>query len=224
MTASQALIQSVNSGPETNTINEASTNTSSSITLQQAIIDFLQNEINNSNIKFVFNNVSYSVSDILKNISINLPTSISSLNNQNGQIPNVTLSYNSIQLINTSGTSNFIVDGFSPVSALQTGTNYNRYKTIAKTLDSLLNQIIDVSSYDSMSSYTAIDALNNESNSLQDAIRSVIKAEIIASKDQFIVSDIAYSISEIVNAITIKLPSNISLTNNVNAQIPGVTL
>ncbi|MBO7044576.1 hypothetical protein J6W34_08885 [bacterium] len=184
----------------------------------------MQNEINNSNIKFVFNNVSYSVSDILKNISINLPTSISSLNNQNGQIPNVTLSYNSIQLINTSGTSNFIVDGFSPVSALQTGTNYNRYKTIASTLDSLLNQIIDVSSYDSMSSYTAIDALNNENNSLQDAIRSVIKAEIIASKDQFIVSDIAYSISEIVNAITIKLPSNISLTNNVNAQIPGVTL
>ncbi|MBO6095506.1 hypothetical protein J6P11_05950 [bacterium] len=172
----------------------------------------------------------YTASEIIDTIMINLPSSITLSDNENAQIPNVTLFYNSIQLQNTSSQSSypntlFIVTGFTDATSISTGTNYNRNQSIIKELDSLLNNTIDVYSYESMNTLTAIDALSssNQSN-LITAIKDALTFELSNDTNKFIFDDIAYSISQIISAISVKLPSSISLQNNLNGQIIPVSL
>ena len=93
---------------------EALTNNSDN--LINAIKEAIQVEIQNHIHQFVFNNLTYTSSEIINNISIKLPQTISSNDDKNNQITNVYLSYHSIQLKNTSGSSSFIIDGFNSLS------------------------------------------------------------------------------------------------------------
>lgn len=93
---------------------EALTNNSNN--LINAIKEAIQVEIQNHIHQFVFNNLTYTSSEIINNISIKLPQTISSNDDKNNQITNVYLSYHSIQLKNTSGSSSFIIDGFNSLS------------------------------------------------------------------------------------------------------------
>ena len=200
--------------------------------LESAIISAIETEIANSEETFNIDGISYPLSDIDSGLKVNsLPTSISQSDDENGIIPGVALSYNGITLTpkssstnasSSSGTSNtFSVKGFSSVTADQIATNNNNQ--IASKLDSLLNQIINIGSDNSMSSYTAADALNNaSSDNLTTAIVSAIKAEIGTSS--FDIDGIAYTADQICAGIEIGLPKTITLQDDENAQIPGVTL
>ncbi|MBO6095511.1 hypothetical protein J6P11_05975 [bacterium] len=110
----------------------------SQITLIQAILITIYNEITSKyNSSLVIDNVTYSISQIMNAISVNLPSTISSSDNAAGEIP-ITLSYNSIELENTSNSTTFIVDGFSTDISIQNN------EVVAK-LTSILNEDIDVS-------------------------------------------------------------------------------
>jgi hypothetical protein len=99
----------------------------------------------------------------------------------------------------------------------------NRNHQIATKLDSLLSQYINVANYESMKTYTAADALNAEaSDNLKTAIIKAIVAEI--GSDQFTFDGLTYTAQEIGNGIKVSLPSAISLQDDMNSQIPGVTL
>ncbi|MBO6072796.1 hypothetical protein J6P59_04160 [bacterium] len=214
------------------TISAADAINSDATKLESAIISAIETEIANSKETFNIDGISYPLSDIDSGLKVSyLPTSISPSDDENGIIPGVTLSYNGITLTpksgstnasSNSGTSNtFTVKGFSNVTAKQIATNNNNQ--IASKLDSLLNQIINIGSYNSMSSYTAADALNNaNSDNLTAAIISAIKAEIGTSS--FDINGIAYTADQICAGIEIGLPKTITLQDDENAQIPGVTL
>ena len=140
LTASQALLTIVvqSSSAATGSSSEQTYN------LNQAILYVLQNEIlskypNGFNVE----GVSYTLSEVINNISLKLPSTITPTQNANAQIP-ITLSYNSIELKNTSGSTSFIVDGFS--------TNMSSSnQAVVDELKSLLQQDINVSQYFSTS-------------------------------------------------------------------------
>ena len=71
-------------------------NNQTSDNLKQAITSAIQNEIGND--QLTFDGLTYTASEIANNITITLPLSITSIDNQNAQIPGVTLSYNNIPL------------------------------------------------------------------------------------------------------------------------------
>ncbi|MBO7044537.1 hypothetical protein J6W34_08670 [bacterium] len=202
-----------------------------------AIKDEIATEISNIN-NFIFGGILYSASEIVSGIQIDLPTNVSLSSDESGQITGVSLSYNDIKLMsNSSSTSStiindFIVEGFMPTNSSQTGYNpggkgnsANRNHQIATKLDSFLNQIIQISGF---STITAADALNDQltkiNNNLESAIISAIQDEIKESKETFNIDGIAYSATDISNGIEICFPKSVSLTNDENAQIPGVTL
>ncbi|MBO6042521.1 hypothetical protein J6P52_05245 [bacterium] len=71
-------------------------NNQTSDNLKQAITTAIQNEIGSD--QLTFDGLTYTASEIANNITITLPLSITSTDNENAQIPGVTLSYNNIQL------------------------------------------------------------------------------------------------------------------------------
>jgi hypothetical protein len=110
--------------------------------------------------------------------------------------------------------------GYNPTGK---GSSTNRNHQIANTLDSLLSQYINVGSIDGLGKYTAADALNEQtSDSLKAAIISAIETEI--GTKSFNIDGISYTASEIGQNIQVTLPKSISLQDDINAQIPGVTL
>ncbi|MBQ5492514.1 MAG: hypothetical protein IIT78_01370, partial [Mycoplasmataceae bacterium] len=213
--------------------------------LQSAIISAIQDEMKQSKETFNIDGIAYSATDISNGIEIGFPTSVSLTDDENAQIPNVTLSYNGISLTwkntnfpsssttssSSSSNTDFVIEGFTKASASQIGYNpggkgnsANRNHQIANKLDSLLNQIINISK-ESISSYTAADSLNSTlTNNLKSAIIQVIENEISSSKISFIIDSIPYTASQITNAITIQLPQAVATQSNSNGQIPGVLL
>ena len=101
-------------------------------------------------------------------------------------------------------------------------TNYNRAQQVAKKLDSLLPQDINVSSYNNMNLYIASNALNNKPLLLKQAIISEIENIIQNNISQFIFEAVAYSTYEIGSNINITLPS--SIPNNTISQISGIKI
>ncbi|MBO6022264.1 hypothetical protein J6W34_00690 [bacterium] len=71
-------------------------NNQTSDNLKQAITTAIQNEIGSD--QLTFDGLTYTASEIANNITITLPSTISPTDNQNAQIPGVTLSYNGISL------------------------------------------------------------------------------------------------------------------------------
>ena len=203
--------------------------------LESAIVSAIQSEIKQSKETFNIDGIGYSATDISNGIEIGFPKSVSLTDDENAQIPNITLSYNGISIttktINNTSTNDFIIEGFTKPSASQIGynpggkgNNTNRNHQIASKLDSLLNQIINISK-EPISSYTAADSLNSTlTNNLKSAIIQVIENEISSSKISFIIDSIAYTASQIANEITIELPQAVATQYNSNGQIPGVLL
>ncbi|MBQ5492693.1 MAG: hypothetical protein IIT78_02300, partial [Mycoplasmataceae bacterium] len=163
---------------------------------------------------------NYIISQICNGIEITLPTFISLTDNELGQIPNVTLSFNGIKNNNVS----FIIEGFNKVTANQTGINSNRNVDVANELDSLLNSGINVTNFNILNSQDNGIGLNNYSNSLKSEIIDAIEVEIANYMGFFNFNGIQYSIPEIANGIKIVLPNSISNLVGSNIQIPDVIL
>ncbi|MBR4486588.1 hypothetical protein IKS57_04515, partial [bacterium] len=208
--------------------------TSNQSTLKSAIKNAIYLEILDQNDSFVINDISYTAQDISNGLSVTLPSSISLSNDENGIMPKVNLQYDTIALSNTSNTQNFTVQGFETTTAQTIGSTpipntnpdtkqKNPYTTrnqeIRSALNSLLNQIITVSGYNTT---TASDALQNAS-SLQQAIINAIQQEIAGSNYDFTFNNITYSIANIISELTVSLPSASSLSADAT-QIDNVTI
>ncbi|MBO6021982.1 hypothetical protein J6P68_04045, partial [bacterium] len=109
-------------------------------TLKQAIKQAIQNEITTAANKFLAINSTYSIQDIIDNIQITLPTTLSALDIEQAQISNVTLSYANTLLENTSNTSNFIIEGFQ--STVQSSDIQSINEQIAQMIETNVNKII----------------------------------------------------------------------------------
>ncbi|MBR4485970.1 hypothetical protein IKS57_01155, partial [bacterium] len=206
----------------------------SSDSLVRAIISTIQTEISNNIKSFVIDGISYTASEITNNLTVTLPQAITQANDLDAQIPNVTLAYNGISLSTKlqdgTSTNDFIIEGFENISNKKDigynptgkGTINNRNHKIASLIDSILKQVITISGF---SSITAADALTNaSSDNLVTAIISAIQTEISNNIKSFVIDGIAYSASEITNNLTVTLPQAITQKNDLDAQIPNVTL
>ena len=109
-------------------------------TLEQAINSAIENEIQNDASKFSSINSSYSIKNIVDNIQITLPKTISAEDIELAQISNVNLSYENTLLTNSSNTSNFIVEGFQ--STVSSSDIQSINKQIAKMIETNVNNII----------------------------------------------------------------------------------
>ncbi|MBO6023118.1 hypothetical protein J6P51_04085, partial [bacterium] len=109
-------------------------------TLKQAIKQAIQNEIATAANKFLAINSTYSIQDIIDNIQITLPTTLSALDIEQAQISNVTLSYENTSLSNSSNTSNFIVQGFKETISSSDIQSINQQ--IAQMIETNVNNII----------------------------------------------------------------------------------
>ena len=109
-------------------------------TLKQVIKQAIQNEIATAANKFLAINSTYSIQDIIDNIQITLPATLSALDIEQAQISNVTLSYANTLLENTSNTSNFIIEGFQ--STVQSSDVQSINEQIAQMIETNVNKII----------------------------------------------------------------------------------
>ena len=109
-------------------------------TLEQAINSAIENEIQNDASKFLSINSSYSIKNIVDNIQITLPKTISAEDIELAQISNVNLSYANTLLTNSSNTSNFIVEGFQ--STVSSSDIQSINKQIAEMIETNVNNII----------------------------------------------------------------------------------
>ena len=125
-------------------------------TLKQAIKQAIQNEIATAANKFLAINSTYSIQDIIDNIQITLPISLSALDIEQAQISNVTLSYENTPLSNSSNTSNFIVQGFKETISSSDIQSINQQ--IAQMIETNVNNIITHNT----DGYYVVDYLFNE--------------------------------------------------------------
>ncbi|MBR4485969.1 hypothetical protein IKS57_01150 [bacterium] len=193
-----------------------------SSTLQTAITSNIDSEITNFiNSKNNIDNLT--LLDITKDLKVQLPASISLINDKNAQIPNVVLEYNGITLKSKNGLNSFVVNGFNNTkSQIQNDIN-SRSFDVAFELSEVLNNIIDISNY-SVSSYTAAIALSNHALELKQAITNSIGLQIANDMGLFVFNDLSFSISEIINNITVSLPNAISTYSDIKGEIQGVSL
>ncbi|MBQ5543595.1 MAG: hypothetical protein IIT97_01485, partial [Mycoplasmataceae bacterium] len=204
-----------------NTIQTAYENTTLSsyqgISIQQAILDAISSTYTN---KLIVQDVNYPISNVISNLSVNVPTYISLDSNDNGEIPDVTLSYSGIDLSSSNGDTSFDVTGFKQISASQTGINAQRNMQIGIDLNSLLNQKINLSKWFSNTTVSQIESVSLTSNcpglniSLFQAVQDVV-LDILNANDPngIIVSSVIYTNSEISSYIGIELPNTISNAN-----------
>ncbi|MBR4486415.1 hypothetical protein IKS57_03555 [bacterium] len=211
---SSLLIDTINMIPTATNIGEytaAQALYNYSSNLQQGIINVIEHEYASS-FPLTVSAVLYTASEIGDGIEVTLPNNISFTEDKDAQIPYVYLSYNGKALTSISGLNTFTISGFNSIN-----------NEVANELDSLLNSTINVGLYDSMESYTAENALNSYSSNLQQAILSAIQNNLngfyLPGTEQAI-----YTPSDITDNITINLPGKITSLNNINSQIPGVTL
>ncbi|MBO6041832.1 hypothetical protein J6P52_01455 [bacterium] len=201
-------------------------NDSSSLTI--SILNAIESEI--SSTSFIIGDINYTTNEILNDLTITLPKSISLSDALNGEISDVQISFNTnVISLSNNETNSFVISGFEAASATNignsivlnsNGTTSSINQEIANILDNLLNQNINVSTYDSFNTITAADALDNSAK-LNSAIINAIEAEI---SSPIIVAKVSYTASEIANNITVTLPSTISLIDYENSQIPNVSL
>ena len=131
--------------------------------------------------------------------------------------------YNNILLTSNTNNDSFVVNGFE--------CNYGNNPqfandNIAYALSLILSKTINIAKYDDMSTYSALNALNNNSTNLTSAILAVIENMINENTSYYGVffGDTDSEITSIMNDIKIILPSYISLKDNESGQIPGVQI
>ncbi|MBO6094540.1 hypothetical protein J6P11_00660 [bacterium] len=80
------------------------------------LIDNIKNalllELNKLDVTFIINGINYSNENIVNNIDVILPSSDLTTYNLNGQISDVILQFNAVDLKNSEGNTKFIVNGF----------------------------------------------------------------------------------------------------------------
>ncbi|MBQ5492698.1 MAG: hypothetical protein IIT78_02325 [Mycoplasmataceae bacterium] len=167
---------------------------------------------------------NFILTNVLKELSIELPQSISLTNDTNAQIPNVAISYAGILLKTKTGSNTFIVSGFNKNTSLLQNDIDARATSVWNTLNSVLYDTINISNESDISSLTAASALSNDANNLKRAILASIDSEITNDIGLFIVNDLSYTATEITNNITVNLPTAISVQADLHAEIEGVSL
>ena len=159
--------------------------------LFNAIKEVIKNELGTN---FIINSVSYETSEILQNITINVPNSVTTSQNNNQTIPNVTLSYKNIELNNNSGT-------YYSVTNLAKVTNENtnqatQNEKIAQQLSQIIKNPIQL-----LKTYThsAQQSLSSSSNILLFKQAIIAAIENYITVNNIVVDGISYSKNTILN-------------------------
>ena len=191
-------------------------NSSNQQTLKNAIKDGILNQINASNKSFIFNNILYSAQEIVNGITVTLPTSITSSDEGDGIMSNVTLQYNGIDLSNTANSKDFIVEPFEKNTIIE-NINKNLSGIISK-LELLIKDPIVLNNY-SLNVEQSLMAQNHQT--LLNAINEVIEDEI---GKEILVNNIVFTTSEIMQNLIVQTPSTDSVTNYTAGKLIDVNL
>ncbi|MBQ5492881.1 MAG: hypothetical protein IIT78_03295, partial [Mycoplasmataceae bacterium] len=184
------------------------------------IKDVIRNDLNNEDLT-IYNNVSVPIDQILKNIHITFPNSISSSELNYGNINNVSLTYenndNIASIIPSNSPKNFIIQGFSIPDSKQIQEQNNN---IVNELNKLIKNPITLANGFGL---TAAQSISSDVNKqiLFNAIKEVIKNEL---GNNFTINTVSYETSEILQNITINVPNSVTTIQNNNQTIPNVTL
>ena len=180
----------------------------------------IRNDLNNKDIT-INNNIVVPINEVLSNINITLPTTITSSELDSGIINNVILKYenknNITNIIASNGSKTFTVKGFNIPNNNETQLQNT---AIVNKLDKLIkNPIVLLDGYN----LTAAQSISSDANKqiLFNAIKEVIKNELGIN---FIINSISYETSEILQNITITVPNSVTTSQNNNQTIPNVTL
>ena len=191
-------------------------NSSNQQTLKNAIKEGILNQINASNKSFIFNNIVYSAQEIVNGITVTLPTSITSSDEGDGIMSNVTLQYNGIDLSNTANSKDFIVEPFEKNTNIE-NINKNLSGIISK-LELLIKDPIVLNNY-SLNVEQSLMAQNHQT--LLNAINEVIEDEI---GKEILVNNIVFTTSEIMQSLIVQIPSTDSVTNYTAGKLIDVNL
>ena len=184
------------------------------------IKDVIRNDLNNEDLT-IYNNVSVPIDQILKNLHITFPNSISSSELNDGIINNGKLTYenknNITNIIASNGSKTFTVKGFNIPNNNQ---NQLQNTAIVNELDKLIKNPITLANGFGL---TAAQSISSDANKqiLFNAIKEVIKNELGTN---FTINSISYETSEILQNITINVPNSVTTSQNNNQTIPNVTL
>ena len=108
----------------------------------------IQNEISSSIGKFTFYGLTYTATEILSNIKIDIPTTLTTIDIENAAISNVNLSYANTLLMNTSNTSNFIVNGFKAT------VNFSQIESANQQIAKMIEKNVDNIIYNTDTAFT----------------------------------------------------------------------
>ena len=180
----------------------------------------IRNDLNNKDIT-INNNITIPINEVLSNINITLPSTITSSELDSGIINNVVLKYESknniTNIIASNGSKTFTVKGFNIPNNNETQLQNT---AIVNELDKLIkNPIVLLDGYN----LTAAQSVSSNTNkqTLFNAIKEVIKNELGTN---FIINSVSYETSEILQNITINTPNSVTAWQNNTRTIPNVTL
>ena len=184
-------------------------------TLFNAIKEVIKNELGTN---FIINSVSYETSEILQNITINVPNSVTTIQNNNQTIPNVTLFYKNIELKNSNGI-NYTVTNLAEVTNENTNQAAQN-EEIAQQLSQMIKNPIQLSS---SYYYSAQQTLSNSNNilSFEQAILTSISNYI--NVNEIVVDGISYSNYTILNNIYVSvLLQGVTYSQNEQVQVNNI--
>ena len=180
----------------------------------------IRNDLNNKDIT-INNNIVVPINELLSNINITLPNTITSSELDSGIINNVVLKYESknniTNIIASNGSKTFTVKGFNIPNNNETQLQNT---AIVNELDKLIKNPITLANGFGL---TAAQSISSDANKqiLFNAIKEVIKNELGTN---FTINSISYETSEILQNITINVPNSVTTSQNNNQTIPNVTL
>ncbi|MBO6072131.1 hypothetical protein J6P59_00465, partial [bacterium] len=169
-------------------------------------------ELNKLDVTFIINGINYSNENIVNNIDVILPTSDLTTYNLNGQISDVILQFNAVDLKNSKGNTKFIVNGFKQAPSTPTQKNPVTKTTtpapipvkpvtptISETLNNInVNNLLSQDNIDSLNSYIS----NYQTSTFrQDLINDLI------STNNLTITNISYGMNNI---------SSFYIRNNTN--------
>ena len=198
------------------TAQEVLNNLNNQTNLINQIKDIITKKINNNLI--IINNIAYNVSQILSSLEINFPSFISLANDQNGILPNVTLTYNGYNLKNANGIY-FYITNLNNSSTLVTKDETQAILALFNKLIS--NNTIALINYH----YSANQSLQTQyKNDLINAIKTAIINEL--QQSVFIANKIQFNLNQITNIIqnlTINLPNQASQIDETSGILQNVS-
>jgi hypothetical protein len=183
--------------------------------LFNAIKEVIKNELGTN---FIINSVSYETSEILQNITINVPNSVTTLQNNTRTISDVTLFYKNIELKNSNGV-NYTVTNFAKVINSITAQAARNEKVAQRLSQIIKNSIQLLKGY----AYSAQQSLSSSKNILifKQVIISAIGNYITANN--IVVDGISYSKNNILNNIDVTvLLQGVTYSQNEQVQVNNI--